>query len=119
MGVLDAFGVSALLHEYMIIGDFDIWTGEQFIFFMINGVILILWEAVFGREDKNEKGFIRKRILIILISIVILPFVRYSHIPSFFYKYILFELAKDYILYRKQLEIYLINNIYIYIVYKQ
>ena len=94
MGVLDAFGVSALLHEYMIIGDFDIWTGEQFIFFMINGVILILWEAVFGREDKNESLNIKKRILMGIISLALLPlflepFIRklkYSDILSYFYK---------------------------------
>jgi len=42
MGVLGAFDVSALLHEYLIIGQYDLWIGEQFFFFMIHGVILIL-----------------------------------------------------------------------------
>src|SRR5205085_10526444 len=43
MGVLGALGVSALFHEYLVIGQRDVWTGEQFFFFMIHGVIFILW----------------------------------------------------------------------------
>ncbi|CAI2179870.1 14612_t:CDS:2 [Funneliformis geosporum] len=46
MGVLGAFAISSLLHEYLIIGHFDIWKGEHTFFFMIHGVIFILWEAV-------------------------------------------------------------------------
>jgi hypothetical protein len=101
MGVLGAFGISALLHEYMVIGSNDIWTGEHFIFFMTNGVILILWEAVFGyekkNENKNENINIIKRILMVVISLSILPIflepyirkVKYSDSLSYFSKYYL------------------------------
>ncbi|CAI2193477.1 15925_t:CDS:1 [Funneliformis geosporum] len=54
MGVLCAFVISSLLHEYLIIGQFDLGQGEHAFFFMNHGVIFILWEAVFGRENKNE-----------------------------------------------------------------
>ena len=54
MGLLSGFGVSAILHEYIVIGLFDIWTGEHFFFFMIHGVIFVLWEAVFDNEKKYE-----------------------------------------------------------------
>ncbi|PKK66377.1 hypothetical protein RhiirC2_753525 [Rhizophagus irregularis] len=47
MGVLGALCFSSLFHEYLIIGQFNIWTGEHFFFFMIHGVIMILWEAAF------------------------------------------------------------------------
>uniref|UniRef100_U9V2A9 Wax synthase domain-containing protein n=1 Tax=Rhizophagus irregularis (strain DAOM 181602 / DAOM 197198 / MUCL 43194) TaxID=747089 RepID=U9V2A9_RHIID len=47
MGVLGAFAISSLLHEYIIIGNYNIWAGEQTFFFMIHGVIFILWEAIF------------------------------------------------------------------------
>ncbi|EXX52283.1 hypothetical protein RirG_254310 [Rhizophagus irregularis DAOM 197198w] len=64
MGVLGALCFSSLFHEYLIIGQFNIWTGEHFFFFMIHGVIMILWEAVFGYEKKNEitKSFIEPMI---------------------------------------------------------
>jgi hypothetical protein len=99
MGVLGAFGISALLHEYLVIGLFDIWTGEHFIYFMINGVILNLWEAAFGyekkKENKNGSLNIKKRILMLIISLAILPLFlepmvrksKYSDAPSYFSKY--------------------------------
>ncbi|CAB4404273.1 unnamed protein product [Rhizophagus irregularis] len=34
MRVLGAFAISSLLHEYIIIGNYNIWTGEQ-TFFMV------------------------------------------------------------------------------------
>ncbi|CAI2178044.1 6611_t:CDS:1 [Funneliformis geosporum] len=76
MGVLGAFGISALLHEYLIIGQFDLWTGEHFFFFMIHGVIFILWEAAFGRENKNENSKIKRFVkwfLLLIINLSVLP----------------------------------------------
>ncbi|CAG8674961.1 6659_t:CDS:1 [Funneliformis mosseae] len=76
MGVLGAFGVSSLLHEYLIIGMLDIWKGEHAFFFMIHGVIFIMWEAVFGRENKNENSKIKrflKWFLLLIINLSVLP----------------------------------------------
>ncbi|CAG8610781.1 1474_t:CDS:1 [Funneliformis mosseae] len=76
MGVLGALGVSALIHEYLIIGQFDIWTGEHLFFFMIHGVIFILWEAIFGRENINENSKIKrflKWFLLLIINLSVLP----------------------------------------------
>ncbi|UZO13308.1 uncharacterized protein OCT59_004811 [Rhizophagus irregularis] len=36
MGVLGAFAISSLIHEYLVIANFNIWTGEQSFFFMIH-----------------------------------------------------------------------------------
>ncbi|PKC05261.1 hypothetical protein RhiirA5_421125 [Rhizophagus irregularis] len=74
MGVLGAFGVSALLHEYIIIANFNIWTGEQFFFFMAHGVIFILWEAIFNSKNKDmiiEKFL--KWFLLLIINLILLP----------------------------------------------
>ena len=94
MGVLGAFGVSALIHEYLIIGDFDVWTGEHFFFFMIHGVIFILWEVAFGYENKNENVKIKrllKRVLLAVIYSLTLPAfiepLRGIKLVSFFAKY--------------------------------
>ncbi|CAI2193544.1 6403_t:CDS:1, partial [Funneliformis geosporum] len=76
MGVLGAFVVSSLLHEYLIIGQFDLQKGEHAFFFMIHGVIFILWEVVFGRENKNEKNKIKrflKWLLLLIINLSVLP----------------------------------------------
>ncbi|CAI2163850.1 5318_t:CDS:1 [Funneliformis geosporum] len=76
MGVLGAFGVRALLHEYLIIGQFDLWTGEHAFFFMIHGVIFILWEAIFGCENKNENSKIKrflKWLLLLIVNLSVLP----------------------------------------------
>ncbi|CAG8508904.1 12719_t:CDS:1 [Funneliformis mosseae] len=76
MGVLGAFGVSALLHEYLIIGQFNIWTGEHLFFFMIHGVIFILWKAIFGRENINEYSKIKrflKWFLLLIVNLSVLP----------------------------------------------
>ncbi|CAB4393435.1 unnamed protein product [Rhizophagus irregularis] len=76
MGVLGALCFSSLFHEYLIIGQFNIWTGEHFFFFMIHGVIMILWEAVFGYEKKNEitkiKRFL-KWVLLLIINLIFIP----------------------------------------------
>ncbi|CAG8514522.1 9432_t:CDS:2 [Rhizophagus irregularis] len=57
MGVLGAFFISSLLHEYYIIGMFNMITGEHLFFFMSHGLIMIVWELVFTseREDKMKK----------------------------------------------------------------
>ncbi|CAG8554918.1 5416_t:CDS:1 [Funneliformis mosseae] len=76
MGVLGALGYSAIIHEYIILGQFDYMTGEHFFFFMIHGVIFILWEAVFGRENKNENAKIKrflKWVLLMIINLLVLP----------------------------------------------
>src|SRR5205823_1486503 len=53
MGVLGAFFISSLLHECFIIGIFNIFTGENLCFFMFHGLILIVWEGVFGIERED------------------------------------------------------------------
>ena len=96
MGVIGAFGVSALIHEYLIIAQFDIWTGEHFFFFMMHGVVLIFWEVVFGRENKNENIKVKKFlkwVLFTAINLLLLPAfvepmrIRYCEMPSYFTKY--------------------------------
>ncbi|GBB92943.1 hypothetical protein RclHR1_02090007 [Rhizophagus clarus] len=74
MGVLGAFGVSALLHEYLIIANFNVWTGEQFFFFMMHGVIFILWEAIFNNKSEDTKitKFL-KWFLLLNINLILLP----------------------------------------------
>src|SRR5437764_11476069 len=98
MGLLGGFGVSAILHEYIVIGLFDIWTGEQFFFFMIHGVIFILWEAAFGYENKNNNTKVKrvlKWFLMAAIYLSVLPAfsepmlrkIKYCDLPSQFAKY--------------------------------
>jgi hypothetical protein len=76
IGVLGALCFSSLFHEYLIIGQFNIWTGEHFFFFTIHGVIMILWEAVFGYEKKNKvaksKRF-SKWVLLLIINLIFIP----------------------------------------------
>jgi hypothetical protein len=76
IGVLSAFGISGLFHEYLIIGDFNIWTGEEFFFFISQGVIFILWESVFSNKSKNEDTNIKrflKWFLLLIINLIFLP----------------------------------------------
>jgi hypothetical protein len=67
--------VLLVLVEYLIIGDFNIWTGEEFFFFMSQGVIFILWEAVFSNKSKNEDTNIKrflKWVLLLIINLIFL-----------------------------------------------
>ncbi|CAG8732425.1 19974_t:CDS:2, partial [Rhizophagus irregularis] len=77
MGVLSAFGISASLHEYLIIANAYTWTGEHFFFFMTHGVIFILWEVVFiSNKSKNENTMIEKFlkwVLFLIINLILLP----------------------------------------------
>ncbi|CAB4493970.1 hypothetical protein RhiirA5_403506 [Rhizophagus irregularis] len=76
MGVLGAFAISSLLHEFLMIANFNIWTGEQSFFFMIHGLIFILWETIFGCEKKDEITMIKrvlKWVLLLVINLLILP----------------------------------------------
>ncbi|CAB5180799.1 unnamed protein product [Rhizophagus irregularis] len=77
MGVLSAFGISASLHEYLIIANAYTWTGEHFFFFMTRGVIFILWEVVFiSNKSKNENTMIEKFlkwVLFLIINLILLP----------------------------------------------
>jgi hypothetical protein len=76
MGVLGAFAISSFLHEYLMIADHNIWTGEQTFFFMIHGVIFILWEAVFGYKKKNEITMVKRLLRCIIlwaINLLVLP----------------------------------------------
>ena len=60
MGVLGAFFISALMHEYLIIASDNIWTGEQFFFFISHGIIFIFWEVIFDENNnKDTKIFIK------------------------------------------------------------
>ncbi|PKK68609.1 hypothetical protein RhiirC2_867186 [Rhizophagus irregularis] len=99
MGVLGAFAISSLLHEYLIIGNYNIWTGEQTFFFMIHGVIFILWEVIFGYEKKNEitmvKRFLKWGLLLVINLLVFPAFIeptlrnyKVSSIPTFTTVYI-------------------------------
>ncbi|GBC03746.1 hypothetical protein RclHR1_00530021 [Rhizophagus clarus] len=54
MGILGAFFISSLLHEYYIIGLFNQITGEHLFFFMAHGAIMIIWELVFAYEKKDK-----------------------------------------------------------------
>ena len=58
---------------YIVIGNYDIWTGENFFFFIIHGVIFVLWEAIFGNEKKYEITKIRRILKWIAINLLFLP----------------------------------------------
>ncbi|CAB4408699.1 unnamed protein product [Rhizophagus irregularis] len=86
MGVLGAFFISSLLHEYYIIGMFNMITGEHLFFFMSHGLIMIVWELVFTseREDKMKAekegynfrkyaGVFLKWLLMLVVYILIIP----------------------------------------------
>jgi hypothetical protein len=87
IGVLGAFLISSLLHEYYLIGMFNMVTGEHLFFFMSHGLILIVWEQVFPseREDKmkeprkegydirNYASVFLKWLLMLIIYMLILP----------------------------------------------
>jgi len=53
MGVFGAFFISALLHEYFVITLFNVFTGENLIFFIFHSLLLIIWEGVFGFERQK------------------------------------------------------------------
>ncbi|CAB4477063.1 unnamed protein product [Rhizophagus irregularis] len=81
MGVLGSFGISGLIHEYYLITNFNIWTGEHFFFFMTHGIIFILWEIIFNNNNNNNKsknedtmiGKFLKWILFLIIHLILLP----------------------------------------------
>ncbi|RIA93897.1 hypothetical protein C1645_735159 [Glomus cerebriforme] len=89
MGVLGAFLISSLLHEYLVIGLFNVITGEHLCFFMFHGLLLIIWEGIFGVERKdimkesesekegydfrNNVGVLLKWLLMLSIYILVLP----------------------------------------------
>ncbi|CAB4473640.1 hypothetical protein RhiirA5_399800 [Rhizophagus irregularis] len=86
MGVLGAFFISSLLHEYYILGMFNMVTGEHLFFFMSHGLIMIVWELVFTseREDKMKAekegynfrkyaGVFLKWLLMLVVYILIIP----------------------------------------------
>ncbi|CAB4400810.1 unnamed protein product [Rhizophagus irregularis] len=86
MGVLGAFFISSLLHEYYILGMFNMITGEHLFFFMSHGLIMIVWELVFTseREDKMKAekegynfrkyaGVFLKWLLMLVVYIMIIP----------------------------------------------
>jgi hypothetical protein len=55
---------------YIVIGNYDIWTGENFFFFIIHGVIFVLWEAIFGNENKYEITTIRRTLKWIFLAAI-------------------------------------------------
>jgi hypothetical protein len=76
MGVLGAFAISSFMHEYLVIANFNIWTGEQTFFFMVHGIIFILWEVIFGNDKKNEITLIKrflKWVLLLILYLFFLP----------------------------------------------
>ncbi|RGB26851.1 hypothetical protein C1646_769893 [Rhizophagus diaphanus] len=76
MGVLGAFAISSFMHEYLMIANFNIWTGEQTFFFMIHGIIFILWEVIFVNDKKNEITLIKrflKWLLLLVLYLFLLP----------------------------------------------
>jgi hypothetical protein len=87
MGILGAYLISSFLHEYFIIGMFNMITGEHLVFFLLNGLIMIVWERVFTSERENKMkeskeeaydfkkyaGVYLKRLLWLAIFLLILP----------------------------------------------
>uniref|UniRef100_U9UNN1 Wax synthase domain-containing protein n=1 Tax=Rhizophagus irregularis (strain DAOM 181602 / DAOM 197198 / MUCL 43194) TaxID=747089 RepID=U9UNN1_RHIID len=54
MGVLGAFAISSLIHEYLVIANFNIWTGEQSFFFMIHVINLLVFPAFIEPSLRNH-----------------------------------------------------------------
>jgi hypothetical protein len=85
MGILGAFIISGLLHEYLLWTETNKLTLEQFNFFLFHGIIFIIWEFISIKND------FKSRILLFLIFFFTLPsmiepYLRYEQwlIPSYF-----------------------------------
>ncbi|CAB4411801.1 unnamed protein product [Rhizophagus irregularis] len=73
IGVLAAFTMSAILHEYLIFVLFNKFSFDNFSFFTSHGIILVIWESIFGSIKENEESS-SKRILGWSIMMMIILF---------------------------------------------
>lgn len=90
IGVLAAFTMSAILHEYLIFVLFNKFSFDNFFFFTSHGIILVIWESIIGSTKENErfseekitlKKFLKWSIMMMIILFTlpgfVEPFVRY------------------------------------------
>ncbi|GBB83239.1 hypothetical protein RclHR1_00100043 [Rhizophagus clarus] len=62
IGVLAAFTMSAILHEYIIFVFFNKCSGDNLFFFILHGIIFVIWEGVIGSTKETEEGFSEEKI---------------------------------------------------------
>jgi hypothetical protein len=92
IGVLAAFTMSAILHEYIIFIFFNNYLGNNFFFFISHGIIFVIWEGIVGSTKETEERFSEEKITLkkflgwsIMMMIILFtlpgfvePFVRHS-----------------------------------------
>ncbi|CAB4398146.1 unnamed protein product [Rhizophagus irregularis] len=85
MGVLGAFFISGILHEYLLWTETNKLTLEQFNFFLFHGIIFIIWEFISIKNDFKGR-IILFLILFFSLPSMIEPYLRYDQwiIPSYF-----------------------------------
>ncbi|CAB4407717.1 unnamed protein product [Rhizophagus irregularis] len=85
MGVLGAFFISGILHEYLLWTETNKLTLEQFNFFLFHGIIFIIWEFISIKNDFKGR-IILFLILFFSLPSMIEPYLRYEQwiIPSYF-----------------------------------
>lgn len=85
MGVLGAFFISGILHEYLLWTETNKLTLEQFNFFLFHGMIFIIWEFISIKNDFKGR-IILFLILFFSLPSMIEPYLRYEQwiIPSYF-----------------------------------
>ncbi|CAI2175756.1 13972_t:CDS:1 [Funneliformis geosporum] len=74
IGVLAAFAMSAILHEYLLLVALNIYSGEHLFFFMLHGIILVIWEGITRstREKDSKKSFLESILQTSIMMIIIL-----------------------------------------------
>ncbi|CAG8725765.1 1719_t:CDS:1 [Cetraspora pellucida] len=93
LGICSAFLLSGLLHDYLAIVSFDHFSIDYTIFFLFNGILLVLWEVIEGdilgrgKDFKDSFGIkVFKMSLFLPIEIFILPLFVEPHIRGLYYE---------------------------------
>ena len=85
IGILAAFTMSAILHEYLIIVILNKCSGEHFFFFVLHGIILLIWEGITGSAKRTDvEKSVSKAILKCIIMMIIVLFT----LPAFVEPYV-------------------------------
>jgi len=93
-GILAAFTISGILHEYILYTSNKYFTLEQLTYFLFHAIVMIIWEVIMDSEEKktkemkvDQKHFLKeiRNILFMTIFVVftlpwfIEPYIRCEH----------------------------------------